>query len=68
MNKKFWIAALSVLIILIGAAVFFYFTKEDENTLTISEKNWIENNKNKVIDLSIPNDVAVLSSYEALYL
>lgn len=62
MNKKFWIAALSVLIILIGAAVFFYFTKEDENTLTISEKNWIENNKNKVIDLSIPNDVAVLSS------
>jgi len=61
-NKKFWIAALSILIILIGAAIFFYFTKEDENTLTVSEKNWIENNKNKVIDLSIPNDIAVLSS------
>jgi len=61
-NKKFWIAALSVLIILVGAAVFFYFTKEDENALTISEKNWIEQNKNKVIDLSIPNNVAVLSS------
>lgn len=62
MNKKFWIAAFSVLIVLIGAALFFYFTKEDENSLTVSEKNWIENNKNKVIDLSIPSDIAVLSS------
>lgn len=62
MNKKFWIAALAILAVLISAAVFFYFTKEDENSLTISEKNWIENNKNKVIDLSIPNNAAVLSS------
>lgn len=62
MNKKFWIAALSVLIVLIGAALFFYFTKEDENALTVTEKNWIESNKNKVIDLSIPSDVPVLSS------
>ena len=62
MNKKFWIAAFSVLIVLIGAALFFYFTKEDENALTVTEKNWIESNKNKVIDLSIPSDVPVLSS------
>ncbi len=61
-NKKFWVAAFSILIILVGVALFFYFTKEDENTLTVSEKNWIENNKNKIIDLSIPNDIAVLSS------
>ncbi len=62
MNKKFWIAALSILIVLIGGALFFYFTKEDENALTVSEKNWIENNKNKVIDLSIPSDASVLSN------
>ncbi len=62
MNKKFWIIASVILVLLVGGALFYYFTKEDQNALTVSENQWIENNKNKVIDLSIPNDIAVLSS------
>ena len=50
MNKKLWIGAFTFLIILVGGALFYYFTKEDQNTLTVAEKQWIENNKNKVID------------------
>ena len=62
-NKKIWIAALVIVILLGAFGAFYYFTKEDKNTtLTVSEKKWIENNKNKLIDLSIPSDTPILSS------
>ncbi len=62
-NKKIWIAALVIIILLGAFSAFYYFTKEDKNTtLTVSEKKWIENNKNKLIDLSIPSDTPILSS------
>lgn len=62
MNKKIGVIAALVLILLIGGSLFYYFTKEDKNSLTVTEKSWIENNKNKLIDLSIPSDIAVLSN------
>ena len=62
MNKKIGVIASIILILLIGGSLFYYFTKEDKNSLTVTEKSWIENNKNKLIDLSIPSDIAVLSN------
>ncbi|MCI9084340.1 MAG: GGDEF domain-containing protein [Bacilli bacterium] len=62
MNKKIGVIAAIILILLIGGSLFYYFTKEDKNSLTVTEKSWIENNKNKLIDLSIPSDIAVLSN------
>lgn len=62
MNKKIGIIAAIILILLIGGSLFYYFTKEDKNSLTVTEKSWIEDNKNKLIDLSIPSDIAVLSN------
>ena len=42
---------------------YYYFGKQDKaNTLTVNEKNWIENNKNRLIDLSIPSDTPILSN------
>ena len=61
-NKKFWIIAIVILVVLIGGSLIYYFTKEDENSLTVTEREWIENNKNNLIDLSIPSDTPVLSS------
>ena len=64
MNKKKIIIILSVCVALlaIGLGIFFVLTRQDENTtLTVLDKQWIENNKNEVIDLSIPSNVPVFS-------
>ena len=61
------------IILLIIAALFgtyyFVFNKEDEKTtLTLNEKTWIENNKNKVLDIGVVNDIAILNySGEGLF-
>ena len=64
MKKKKILIGL-ITIALIGGIVFGiynYFTKQDaDSTLTILEKQWIESNKNNVIDLSIITDVPVLN-------
>lgn len=63
MTKKRWLIALIIVILLGTGGAIFYFTKEDKNTaLTVTEKKWIEDHKNNLIDLAIPSDVPVLSS------
>lgn len=60
--KKILITIFSLLVLLgIGGSVYYYLTKQDDNTLTILEKQWIEDNKNNMIDLSIPNDIPIFS-------
>jgi len=62
-KKKTLIIFLLVLLFIGGVAFYFYFIKTDKKTtLTANEKNWIENNKNSLIDLAIPSDVPVLSN------
>lgn len=62
-NKKIGIIALIIIVLLCLVGVVRYFTKEDGvTTLTVTEKKWIENNKNNLIDLSIPSDVDILSN------
>lgn len=62
-NKKIWISLVSILLLaLVGFGIYHYYTGQDKNTtLTILEKQWIESNKNKVIDLSITNDIPVFN-------
>ena len=61
-RKRFLLITLIVVVFVSLSFTIYYFTKEDKNTLNVSEKTWIENNKNSLINLSIPSDVAVLSS------
>jgi diguanylate cyclase (GGDEF)-like protein len=54
---------LFIVIFIIALILFgvFVFTKQDKNTsFTIFEKQWLENNKSKVIDISILRDVPVI--------
>lgn len=54
------ISIVAIIILLIGGGTYYVLTKQDKNTtLTLLEKQWIEKNKNSVIDLSIPNNVPV---------
>ena len=62
-NKKvIIISIIVVLVLIIGFLVYNFLTKEDKiTTLNLFEKQWIENNKNNVIDMSIVDGIPVLS-------
>lgn len=50
------------LLLIIGGLVFSLLTKSDKNTtLTILDKQWIESNKNKLIDIEIETDIPVFN-------
>ena len=57
---KKWIFIISILIVLVIGIVFgIYKIFKDENSLTILEKTWIDNNKNSVYTINVPNDINV---------
>ena len=63
MNKKIiFIIILAIALIGSGFGVYYYLSSEDKNTsLTKIEKEWIENNKQNLIDLGVSNDIPVLN-------
>lgn len=61
-NKKIILVILTLILLSIVGGIIYYLNYPDKNTtLTILEKQWIENNKNKVIDFTITNDVPIYS-------
>lgn len=62
-KKKIIIISIIVLVLAItGFGIFFYLTREDERTaLTVLDRQWIEDNKNNVIDLSIVSNVPIFN-------
>ena len=60
-NKKKLVIGVLVFLVLAGS-IYYIFTKQDKNTsFTILEKQWLENNKTKVKDISILKDIPVIS-------
>lgn len=61
-NKKWLITIIvAIVVVLSGILVLVLKNQDNETTLTILEKRWIENNKNTVIDFGILNDVSILN-------
>ena len=62
-NKKIVISIIVVLVLLVtGIITYFVAFKEDQNTtLTLLEKQWIEKNKSKLIDLSIVSGIPMIT-------
>lgn len=64
MNKKkvIIISIIVFVVALLGGGIYFFLTREDEKTtLTVLDKQWIEDNKNQVIDLSIISNVPIFN-------
>ncbi len=63
-NKKILIFLIAIaFLVIIGLSIYFYFFQQDKDTtLTIQEKQWIESNKNKVVDISILNDIPLFNN------
>ena len=60
MKKKKKLIIFLLLIIVLSLVGIFLFTRKG-NTYTINEKQWIEDNKNKVIDISILSDIPIIN-------
>ena len=62
-NKKIIIIPIVVIIIgLLSFGLFYFLNNEDEQTtLSLLDKQWIENNKNNKVDLSIFTGVSTIS-------
>lgn len=59
--KKTPVIIVFLVLIIIGIFIFFFLTSEDENSqLTVLDRQWIESNKNTLVDLSIPNNMSIL--------
>lgn len=64
MKNKKWVIGIIALILtsIICYGVYYIFVREEENsTLTIMDKQWIENNKNKIIDMGIMTNTPIFS-------
>ena len=59
--KKFITIVISILVILLGGfGIYSIFFKQDKDTtLTLIEKQWIEDNKNQIVDLNIINNIPI---------
>lgn len=65
MKKSTIITWIVIILILAGisfGAYQYYFKEDSKSTLTLVEKQWIESNKNKIIDFGIVNDIEVFTS------
>ena len=61
-KKKFIIIGVILLVLIAGFLVYHFLTKEDKvTTLNVFEKQWIESNKNNIIDMSIIDEIPILS-------
>ncbi len=62
-KKKIIIITIAIVIIaILGGSTYYVLTKQDKNTtLTILEKQWIEQNKNDIIDLGMINGVPIFN-------
>lgn len=63
--KKNKIITWIVLGLILSGVMFFvyqyYFKEDSKSTLTLAEKEWIQSNKNKIIDFGITNDLAIFT-------
>ena len=61
-NKKTIIIAVVILLLLVGVGIGTYFILQDENKLTVKEKEWITKNINIVQNVNIPNNIDIFGS------
>ena len=56
-KKNKIIILISTILVILSLFFLFYVLSNKKDTLTIAEKQWIDNNKTNVIDISVLNDV-----------
>lgn len=57
--KKIIIISIIIVVLLVGTIFGIYKLFKDENSLSISEKTWINKNTNSVFTIYVPNDINI---------
>lgn len=61
-KRKIIIILLSLILVLISTIfIYFNFNLKNNNSLTLEENKWIDENKYNVIDVALMNDIPILS-------
>ncbi len=60
--QKVVIIVIIAVAIVTGIGIGLYTILVDENSLSIKEKEWLDNNKSKVLSIAIPNDLPVFGN------
>ena len=58
-NNKIIILLIVGVILLVSFLIFILNYSKDDSSLSILEKKWVNDNKNKVIDVSVFNDIPI---------
>lgn len=61
-NKKIMAVVIALAILIIAGGIYYFYTNEDnKTTLNLLEKQWIESNKNNVIDFGVTNNIPIFN-------
>lgn len=60
-NKKSFFIIFGVILVIIFASIYLFIRQDRNTSFTLLEKQWLESNKSKVIDISILKDVPVIN-------
>ncbi len=60
-SKKSVIIIIGIVAFIVLSCVYFFTKQDKETSFTILEKQWLESNKSKVIDISILKDIPIIS-------
>lgn len=66
-NKKVLITIPIAIALIVFVVLYAYFNNEDSNSFTISEKKWLANNSDKVVDFELINNYPVYGENSGVF-
>ena len=66
-NKKLIIIIPLVIALLVFVGLYFYYYREDSNSLNITDRNWLENNIDSLVDIEVPSDYPVYGEKDGVF-
>ncbi len=66
-NKKVIILFPIIVAVIVFLSLYYYYNREDGNSLTVSDKRWIEDNLSTIIDLEVVNNYPIYGENGVFY-
>ncbi len=66
-NKKIIVIVPIVIAIVVFLSLYYYYNREDQNSLTVSDKKWIKDNQSTVVDLELISNYPIYGENGIFY-